>query len=375
MPAVSHLAAATAFVHSLWACAKMNEQFIAQPVPAKQVSWKRNVPMSEWRLPPQHVDFIVNQWIGHDGHELEGFSHRTLDDLFTRYCGLSPQHPGVLRVSGFSKRDRITMVLENASTQELTCLIESILLMLPRGSAEWRTATHEAQIREWLAQFSRHAPVDRPSWPAAPNEAVAPDLRSLPEEFLALHAQEPLLDQQQYAVEDWFASPTEPIADSTPDLEHNFFGDPFASVKADRGRRDFFISHASEDKDFVRQLVFELEARGATVWFDERDITVGDSLSEKIATGLKNSRFGVVVLSKSFFTKQWPRHELKGLVARKMRGEEATILPIWYCVTADDVQRFDPSLTDIKALDACTMSVDQVAESLLQRLRHPRLQQ
>ena len=375
MPAVSRLTAATVFAHSLWACAKMDEQFIAQPVPRSRCGRKRNVPMSEWRLPPQHVDFIVNQWIGHDGRELEGFSHRTLDDLFIRYCGLSLQHPGVHRASGLSKRDRITRALENASTQELTCLIESILLMLPRGSAEGRTATHEAQIREWLAQFSRHTPVDRPSWPAAPSEAVAPDLRSLPEEFLAPHAQEPLLDQRQYAVEDWFASPTEPIADSTPDLAHNFPSDPFASVKADRGKRDFFISHASEDKDFVRQLVFELEARGATVWFDERDITVGDSLSEKIATGLKNSRFGVVVLSKSFFTKQWPRHELKGLVARKMRGEEATILPIWYCVTADDVQRFDPSLVDIKALDACTMSVDQVAESLLQRLRHPRLQQ
>lgn len=249
--------------------------------------------------------------------------------------------------------------------------------MLPRGSAEWRTATHEAQIREWLAQISHHAPVDGPLWPEAPSEAVAPDLRFLPEEFPPSRAREPhldQLDQRQYAVEDWFASPTEPIADSTPDLEHNFFSDPFASVKADRGKRDFFISHASEDKDFVRQLVFELEARGATVWFDERDITVGDSLSEKIATGLKNSRFGVVVLSKSFFTKQWPRHELKGLVARKMRGEEATILPIWYRATADDVHRFDPSLADIKALDACTTSVDQVAESLLQRLRRPRLQ-
>lgn len=329
--------------------------------------------MSEWRLPPQHVDFIVNQWIGHDGYELEGFSHRTLDDLFIRYCGLSPQHPGVPRVSGFSKRDRITMALESANAQELACLIKSILLMLPEGSAEWRTATREAQIREWLAQISHHAPVDGPLWPEAPSGAVAPDLRSLPEEFPPSRAREPQLNQRQYAVEDWFASPTEPIADSTPDLGHNFSRDPFASVKADRGKRDFFISHASEDKSFVRQLVLEIQARGATVWFDERELMVGDSLSESIAAGLRNSRFGVVVLSKSFFAKQWPRHELRGLIAREMGGGGG-VLPVWHQVTEDEIKQFDPALADKIALDSRTMTVDQIAESLCQRLQRSRYQ-
>src|SRR5205823_5536445 len=73
-----------------------------------------------------------------------------------------------------------------------------------------------------------------------------------------------------------------------------------------RKRYDVFICHASEDKhDVARPLAEALTARGARVWLDELEMKVGDSLRLKIDDGLRLSRFGVVVLSPSFFDKRW----------------------------------------------------------------------
>ena len=61
---------------------------------------------------------------------------------------------------------------------------------------------------------------------------------------------------------------------------------------------DVFISHASEDKDdFVRDLANSLQRHGLKVWYDEFTLRVGDSLRRSIENGLKNSSYGVVVLS------------------------------------------------------------------------------
>jgi AbiTii/TIR domain len=69
---------------------------------------------------------------------------------------------------------------------------------------------------------------------------------------------------------------------------------------------DVFISHASEDKNtVVRPLARALSDKGLKVWYDEFELKIGDSLRRKIDTGLARSRFGVIVLSRSFFRKDY----------------------------------------------------------------------
>lgn len=107
---------------------------------------------------------------------------------------------------------------------------------------------------------------------------------------------------------------------------------------------DVFISHAGEDKETVaRPLAERLQARGLTVWFDAHTLTVGDNLRQCIDDGLANSRFGIVILSKSFFQKEWPQKELEGLVARE-DGSQKVILPIWHELTRAEVARYSPIL-------------------------------
>lgn len=114
--------------------------------------------------------------------------------------------------------------------------------------------------------------------------------------------------------------------------------------------RDVFISHASEDKDAIaRPLVEQLRILMVSVWFDEYELMLGDSLRARIGDGLRHSRVGVVILSPSFFGKRWPQWELDGLNARQIAGEPNVILPVWHDVDVDDVQLYSAQLADVVA--------------------------
>lgn len=127
---------------------------------------------------------------------------------------------------------------------------------------------------------------------------------------------------------------------------------------------DVFISHASEDKDdVVRPLAIALQAAGLEVWYDEFTLRIGDSLRRKIDAGLARSRFGVVVLSKSFFRKGWPNYELDGLVTRTVSGEQV-LLPIWHNITKQQLVEYSPSLADKVARSTATHTVDEIAAEI-----------
>jgi hypothetical protein len=107
---------------------------------------------------------------------------------------------------------------------------------------------------------------------------------------------------------------------------------------------DVFISHASEDKELVaRPLANLLSSSGLSVWLDENELGLGDSLRAKIDQGLAGSRFGVVVLSPAFFAKDWPQRELDGLAALES-PEHMVILPIWHGVDQREVAKHSPLL-------------------------------
>lgn len=128
---------------------------------------------------------------------------------------------------------------------------------------------------------------------------------------------------------------------------------------------DLFISHASEDKDFVRPLVEQLERLGLNVWYDETALKIGDSLSSSIDKGLASAKYGVIILSANFFNKNWPKYELSGLKARQINGEQV-ILPIWHNVTLREILSFSPPLADMLAFDSGKLSLEEMAETLFQ---------
>lgn len=127
---------------------------------------------------------------------------------------------------------------------------------------------------------------------------------------------------------------------------------------------DVFISHASEDKaTIVRPLAEALQQRQIEVWYDEFELKIGDSLRRKIDAGLARSKFGIVVLSRSFFAKGWPQYELDGIVSRSVSGEQ-TLLPIWHEITKDEVMAQSPSLVDKIARSTAQFTIEEIADEI-----------
>ena len=134
---------------------------------------------------------------------------------------------------------------------------------------------------------------------------------------------------------------------------------------------DVFISHTSEDKDeVVRPLAIALRDAGLSVWYDEFELRIGDSLRRKIDKGLANSRFGVVVVSRAFFGRDWPEYELDGLVTRTVSGDQV-LLPIWHNVTKREVKDYSPSLADRVARSTATHTVEEIAAEIFEVIHNP----
>jgi hypothetical protein len=132
---------------------------------------------------------------------------------------------------------------------------------------------------------------------------------------------------------------------------------------------DLFICHASEDKEsFVQPLAEALRAEHVEVWYDEFSLKLGDSIRQSIDKGLRQSRFGVVVLSKAFFSKNWPQYELDGLTEKEMAGRDKVMLPVWHGVTHRDVLEFSPPLANRQAISS-DKGIQKVIQAVLRVVR------
>lgn len=127
---------------------------------------------------------------------------------------------------------------------------------------------------------------------------------------------------------------------------------------------DVFISHASEDKDsVVRPLALALKGKGVNVWYDEFELKIGDSLRRKIDQGLSKSKFGIVVISRSFIKKGWTNYELDGLMTKAISGQQI-LLPIWHDITKQEVIDYSPSLADKVARNTSQETVEEIASEV-----------
>ena len=51
-----------------------------------------------------------------------------------------------------------------------------------------------------------------------------------------------------------------------------------------------------------------------------------------------------MILSPTFFSKQWPKMELDGLVAKETSSGKKAILPIWHEIDQEVVTKYSPLL-------------------------------
>lgn len=146
---------------------------------------------------------------------------------------------------------------------------------------------------------------------------------------------------------------------------------PAYEVSPHEDKYDIFISHAYQDKEeFIEPLVELLRGMGFRVWYDRFVLAVGDSLRESIDKGIRNSEYGLVVLSPNFIAraKGWAERELNGLTAMEVAGRKKLILPVWYNVGYEDVLEFSPTIADKYALNTEDMSLEEIADAIAEVL-------
>jgi hypothetical protein len=91
-----------------------------------------------------------------------------------------------------------------------------------------------------------------------------------------------------------------------------------------------FLSHTHVDNSFVKRLADDLREAGATVWVDEAEMQVGDSLIEKIRSGIDAMDYLAVVLSPDSVASSWVRREVDIAMNQEIEGKKIKVLPVLY---------------------------------------------
>lgn len=89
-----------------------------------------------------------------------------------------------------------------------------------------------------------------------------------------------------------------------------------------------FLCHSSKDKSFVRRLASDLDLKSVPVWFDEWELQVGDSLIDKISSGITESSWLAVVLSRTSVLSNWVKKELNTALIIELEKKQVFVLPI-----------------------------------------------
>jgi hypothetical protein len=89
-----------------------------------------------------------------------------------------------------------------------------------------------------------------------------------------------------------------------------------------------FLSHSHSDKSFARRLAADLRNAGHSVWIDEAEINIGDSLITKIRDGLDQVDFVCAIISKTSIESAWVEKELEIASNREIDERRVVVFPL-----------------------------------------------
>lgn len=89
-----------------------------------------------------------------------------------------------------------------------------------------------------------------------------------------------------------------------------------------------FISHSTHDKTFVRGLAVDLAAMGHQPWVDEWEILAGESIPERIGSGIEDADFLVVVLSQAAVASKWVEQEWQAKYWEEAKQRHIQVIPV-----------------------------------------------
>jgi len=124
-----------------------------------------------------------------------------------------------------------------------------------------------------------------------------------------------------------------------------------------------FISYSHEDAASARQIASILQGVGMKVWIDDGELLLGDSLIDKIATGIHDADFLIALVSQSSIQSNWCKYEIGLAIYGRLTNGKIKVLP----VRVGNVE-MPPALRDAVYLDfnvgneedACKKLIDHI---------------
>lgn len=89
-----------------------------------------------------------------------------------------------------------------------------------------------------------------------------------------------------------------------------------------------FISHRVVDNREAERLAAALQSRGHDVWLDVWDIKIGDSIVDRINSGLLNAAYLILCYSDIGSMSPWMSREWMSALARQLEGSGVRLLPV-----------------------------------------------
>jgi TIR domain len=127
--------------------------------------------------------------------------------------------------------------------------------------------------------------------------------------------------------------------------------------------RDVFLCHAWDDRGgAAKELHDQLELRGVSVWFSEKDVALGTPLLREIDKGLAKSRVGIVLVTPALLRRLQGEgiadKELSALLARDL------LVPIVHDTTYEALREVSPLLGSRSGLSTAEEPMADVAAKL-----------
>jgi hypothetical protein len=123
---------------------------------------------------------------------------------------------------------------------------------------------------------------------------------------------------------------------------------------------DFFLSHNRAEKEWTRTLSAALRRRGASTFFDEDSIAIGDDIVTAIGNALSTSRHIVFVLSPASVDSRWVELEWTSALHADPDAQQRKVLPV-----LKEECEIPFLLRRLRHVDARDLDVAQVADLLM----------
>ncbi|MFL3663674.1 MAG: toll/interleukin-1 receptor domain-containing protein [Flavobacteriales bacterium] len=135
--------------------------------------------------------------------------------------------------------------------------------------------------------------------------------------------------------------------------------------------RDVFLSHNSENKEFVRGVAADIEdniyeGKNLLTWLDEAEIKPGQSITKLVNEGLENSRFFAIVMTPEYFESNsgWTDAEWHSALYSDPDNRQGKIIPI----LAADCPYLPPLLKHLRYVDLREKNYEQGLKELIASL-------